>query len=432
MLFDITTNVKKTFGAFVQEIGIKGGEGSLAKRMEGDINGTGIDVVSDFPWTLSPKEARSEVPYIRLIEFKCNESQINRQVAFYASLGAGIAEGVTGGKSGVLDVYKQVFSHEDPTNFSYKLPYFNESNFELSTPNWNKIDGAGEQVKDLISGGVGLLGGKEAGDLARQGMNLVQAGATALMQQQYPVVGILDRPRIFASHDERQITISFPLYNTFNEGDWSTNYAFLYQLMSQNLFNKRDYITGVAPVFYSVHIPGQYYCWASAMTNISVKNLGNIRMIGQSVVPDAYQVTLTLSEMIMPSKNQFEAVATGEAGQLVTTSTIAEAKSAAEAEKAAKVAAQNAEVAKGISSGTTQTAMQLGQGLGGPCWIARTVYGESNLNWIIFRSWLLDESPLWFKNVYIKYGEQFANFIKNKPLIKKVIRFWMDFIIKNK
>ena len=60
------------------------------------------------------------------------------------------------------------------------------------------------------------------------------------------------------------------------------------------------------------------------------------------------------------------------------------------------------------------------------CWVAREVYGIENPRWLAFRHWLLTESPSWFRNLYIKYGERFAKFISNKPFIKNVIRKWMD------
>ena len=139
---------------------------------------------------------------------------------------------------------------------------------------------------------------------------------------QYPVVGAFDRPRIFTSHSERTITISFPLFNTVEEGDWVKNRELIYLLMEQNLYNKRDYTTGLPPVFYDVYIPGQYYCFASCITQINVENLGNTRLLyNEFIVPDAYQVTLTLSEMTMPSKNQFAAIFNGEARNQVKTST---------------------------------------------------------------------------------------------------------------
>ena len=316
------TGKRPGIGIHVKEDAIKG-EGSLAKKITpNQLKGMGstgaIDVRQWYPWTLSPIDARIEVPYVRLTEFNCNEDQIKRQAAFYTALGT------TGGKQAeVLDVYKEVFSHLNPTNFSYWFPYFNDTNFELSTPNWEKLDGAGEQLKGLASDATGFLFGKDAGAYTKKALDFMQGAGETVMKGMYPTVGILDRPRIFKSHDERQITISFPLYNTLNVDDWSKNYELISLLMSQNLFNKRDYITGVPPVFYDVYIPGQYYCWASAMTNINVKNLGNVRLVDNKfVVPDAYQVSLTLSEMIMPSKNQFEALTSGAAAKFVDSSVV--------------------------------------------------------------------------------------------------------------
>ena len=60
------------------------------------------------------------------------------------------------------------------------------------------------------------------------------------------------------------------------------------------------------------------------------------------------------------------------------------------------------------------------------CWVAREVYGLHNPAWIAFREWMLNESPSWFRAIYIKFGERFAKFISNKPRLKARIRMWMD------
>ena len=60
------------------------------------------------------------------------------------------------------------------------------------------------------------------------------------------------------------------------------------------------------------------------------------------------------------------------------------------------------------------------------CWVAREVYGESNPKWLYFREWLFNKAPVWFKNLYIKYGERFAKFISNKPMLKSIIKRWMN------
>lgn len=60
------------------------------------------------------------------------------------------------------------------------------------------------------------------------------------------------------------------------------------------------------------------------------------------------------------------------------------------------------------------------------CWIAREVYGDYDIRWIKFRHYLCNHAPRWFYNWYRKHGEQFAQFISDKPLIKRIIRLWMN------
>ena len=63
---------------------------------------------------------------------------------------------------------------------------------------------------------------------------------------------------------------------------------------------------------------------------------------------------------------------------------------------------------------------------GGCCWVAREVYGETNPQWLLFRRWLLGDSPNWFRNLYISKGEAFANWLSNNAWLKPMIRRWMD------
>ena len=74
----------------------------------------------------------------------------------------------------------------------------------------------------------------------------------------------------------------------------------------------------------------------------------------------------------------------------------------------------------------------IGGALQGLCWVAREVYGNDNPMWLLFRQWLMEDSPDTFRNLYIKYGERFAKFISNKPLFKTIIRNWMTSKVKQK
>ena len=82
------------------------------------------------------------------------------------------------------------------------------------------------------------------------------------------------------------------------------------------------------------------------------------------------------------------------------------------------------------SAGFMGAAGSIGSALIGLCWVAREVYGPQNPQWIQFRNWMLNDSPSWFRNLYIKYGERFAKFISNKPVLKNIIRKWMNTKIK--
>jgi hypothetical protein len=66
------------------------------------------------------------------------------------------------------------------------------------------------------------------------------------------------------------------------------------------------------------------------------------------------------------------------------------------------------------------------------CWVAREVYGKDNVEWFVFRTWMQYEAPRWFFNLYKKHGESFAKFISNKPKLKSLVKFGMDYVVNKK
>ena len=60
------------------------------------------------------------------------------------------------------------------------------------------------------------------------------------------------------------------------------------------------------------------------------------------------------------------------------------------------------------------------------CWIAREVYGESNPKWRMFREWMLNKAPIWFRDWYLIHGESVAEWLKDKPELKARIKTFMD------
>ena len=64
------------------------------------------------------------------------------------------------------------------------------------------------------------------------------------------------------------------------------------------------------------------------------------------------------------------------------------------------------------------------------CWVAREVYGKESGEWLVFRHWLFNEAPDWFRELYLEEGERFAAFISDKPLVKSILKVGMDLVVK--
>lgn len=64
------------------------------------------------------------------------------------------------------------------------------------------------------------------------------------------------------------------------------------------------------------------------------------------------------------------------------------------------------------------------------CWVAREVYGKDSAEWLVFRHWVLNEAPDWFRDLYLDEGERFAAFISDKPFLKSIVKMGMDIIVK--
>lgn len=104
------------------------------------------------------------------------------------------------------------------------------------------------------------------------------------------------------------------------------------------------------------------------------------------------------------------------------------------AEAAAKIAEANANAA--VCAAGIQAGGSILGGAAGACWVAREVFGNemvedaytgvTALKWILFRTWLLDEAPAWFRELYLAHGESFAKWIHNKPRLKRIIKRWME------
>ena len=124
-----------------------------------------IDIMRDYPWTLSNLQNLQEIPYIGLKEYEVNESTLKRQMMFYAR-GVGDLAGINSSR-GVLGPYDEIFPKDRPTRWKYYFPYFSDSNYELTTSEWTALEGIGKAASGTSEGVQSMLTGAGQKGLAK-------------------------------------------------------------------------------------------------------------------------------------------------------------------------------------------------------------------------------------------------------------------------
>jgi hypothetical protein len=191
-----------------------------------------------------------------------------------------------------------------PTGWKYKLPFFDDS-FRTVSSGWS-----GASSNSVLS---------TIGNIASQGAQLMQN-----MNFLEPGVYI-EQPGSFQfSGRNKSFTVSFPLINTHTYDDLIKNWQLIFLLTYQNLPNRVSRSIILPPVIYETLIPGMWYSKYSYISNLTVSFIGARRkmklriptltknvlddfLIGQTdistVIPDAYNVTMTVTELFGETQN---------------------------------------------------------------------------------------------------------------------------------
>lgn len=311
-----------------------------------------ISVVMDFPWTKTPSSARYDTPSITLTEKRLlmnstisnianslfaggqyipgttniedliqnlieGESaqviqQLNRAQANSTSnirkksIGA-VKDFISNVWSGykvndsVLKPYSFLYSTEN-TGFQYILPYFN------NTLNNNSNSFGEDEYSSFIKGSVG-----ELSDLAASIMTKAFGGFK-------PGIYIEKSKQYSMGNKGRTIEIKFPLLNTGKYEDILMNWQLIYGLIYQNRPGRVTRSVIDMPVIYEVLSEGVVYMPFAYINSLSVNFLGARRKMLievpvfnsndiytpiqiQTIVPDAYEISISLEGMNEETRN---------------------------------------------------------------------------------------------------------------------------------
>jgi len=277
-----------------------------------------IDVYGDFRWKNTG--SIDEVPQILLSEFKLNTgartanllelwgemtSNLSKSntssVGNFVSSAGGIAKEALA-RTVFGDPYEGLYKGE-PTGFYYNLPYIKNGSIrgDGMKNNWAND----ETIFDMLGKAFPAL--KSVG-------NAMGSLAAQLKDEAWGAEDI----KKFTGSNARTVTIQFPLYNTYSIKEANDNFSFISLFGFQNLRTRTSYMTFLPPKVYTVDTldEGGIYMPIAVVTDFKVENMGTLRRMtdfgtsisgpsatGYRLVPEAYKVTITLTELIPETTN---------------------------------------------------------------------------------------------------------------------------------
>tara|TARA_R110000868_G_scaffold243770_3_gene499788 strand:+ start:10722 stop:12041 length:1320 start_codon:yes stop_codon:yes gene_type:complete len=203
-----------------------------------------------------------------------------------------------------LSYYKGLYITQ-PTGWVYFLPFMSNS-YQTTTNGWGAGDGdSGGSL--LVEGASKLIEGFS--EFARKAVTMLSVGSYQEKSKFYEF-----------SKGGETLSISFPLINTGNAtfDDVIRNWQFVFLLLYQNRAQRVDRNIVNPPPIYEVEIPGLKYMPLSYISNIRVEFRGSRRTMtlpipsatGQNgtqgletIVPEAYQISLDITSLVGDSKN---------------------------------------------------------------------------------------------------------------------------------
>lgn len=202
--------------------------------------------------------------------------------------------------------YRRLYATQ-PTGFKYKLPYFTDT-YRYANPMFSDTSGNGNlPFQASISNMTGFVGS------VVNAINTSTSG-TYIEQPKYPN---------FPS-ETKSYSFSFPLLNTVDQEATQKNWELVFMLMYQNIPNRITRSAIAPPHIYECLIPGIWYSRYAYMSRVEVTMVGSRRTMPikmhsslasieepgfeslkqiKTIVPDAYMVNITMTELIPESRN---------------------------------------------------------------------------------------------------------------------------------
>lgn len=293
-------NAKASLEAFGKKIQIEYPI-AVAKR-------SNINIFSDFVWCNTNFD-RSEIPWVNVEEREITFGQTVTNLQRAIDIASGISQGK-------IDPYLTLYTAK-PTGFYYTFPNLlgDKSNLRTISNNWQaEKEKSYSDVKRNKDLGEPIT--QSFADTIRKATGIVEKGAELLSGLGTGILAGVgtEEPFVYTGTNLQKFTLSFPLYNTRDLKSAFENYSFCMLFAFQNLKTRTSFSTYIPPKIYKIEsLNGGIDIPVAYVSDFTVESIGTTRVLydfqidgftnSPIIVPEAYKVTITFSEIIPQSSN---------------------------------------------------------------------------------------------------------------------------------
>lgn len=278
-----------------------------------------FNVVRDFDWTSAPvgSSFRKEAPRIWLKSYKINSNQILTAINGFIALGETAAGGAD-------EFYDKLYGESTDPEDDFWFPYLEDSVRSFSNTFGDTfqsgIGGSGGIGANLYDDSRSLIGGLAQGinmanwgDTFGSANSAIKKGSTGdfkgmasdLKSSAKSLVSgspgtYVETPMFYQyEKNDSPLTFSFILSNAINNGAYIKNLKLIQHLIRINRPLRKSSIAIEPPRIYKVRLHGLRYIRWAVCSDFEVKLLGAKREINKVIVPEAFQVSMTLQSLTL-------------------------------------------------------------------------------------------------------------------------------------
>lgn len=212
-------------------------------------------------------------------------ASVGNAVTNYTKSAASVDKNFGEGSGSLVDLYGGLYTRKS-TGREYTIPYFTEDYVSIDNGFEESYNGFAGKISDTI--------------------NSMVEGATTMPSLTEPGVYV-QRPKFYNFKSSgASISFTFCLFNTITPMAYMKNNELIQKLALNNMPRRFSRVVVEPPCIYEVLIPGRAfypYCFVERM---EVKHMGTKRVLDREIIPEAYQVNITLRSLTTDVSNFYD------------------------------------------------------------------------------------------------------------------------------